>query len=70
MTKQEENFVHPERVSSFVVVFYYLPLLVKTVVPIAVAARSKALTTFAGQNTGIVGSYPTRGTDVCALFCV
>jgi hypothetical protein len=33
--------------------------------PITVAARSKALTAFARSNAGIVGSYPTRGKDVC-----
>jgi hypothetical protein len=39
--------------------------------PITVAARSKASTVFARSNTGIVGSNPTRGMDVCLhLFCV
>jgi hypothetical protein len=39
--------------------------------PITVAARSKAWTVFARSNTGIVGSNPTRDTDVCVrLFCV
>jgi hypothetical protein len=38
---------------------------------IAVAARSKAWTVFARSNTGIVGSNPTTGIDVCVrLFCV
>jgi hypothetical protein len=32
--------------------------------PIAVAARSKEWTVFSRSNTGIVGSNPTRGTDV------
>jgi hypothetical protein len=35
------------------------------------AARSKAWTVFARWNTGIVGSNPTRGVNVCVrLFCV
>jgi hypothetical protein len=33
--------------------------------PITVAARSKAWTVFVRSNTGIVGSNPTRGIDVC-----
>jgi hypothetical protein len=34
-------------------------------------ARSKAWTVFDRSNTGIVGSNPTRGMDVCVrLFCV
>jgi hypothetical protein len=36
-----------------------------------VAARSKAWTIFALLTTGVVGSNPTRGMDVCArLFCI
>jgi hypothetical protein len=39
--------------------------------PITVAARSKAGNVFARSNTGIVGSNPTQGMDVCLrLFCV
>jgi hypothetical protein len=39
--------------------------------PIAVAARSGTWTVFARSNTGIVGSNPSRGMNVCArLFCV
>jgi hypothetical protein len=39
--------------------------------PITEAAWSKARTFFANSNTGIVGSNPTRGMDVCVrLFCV
>jgi hypothetical protein len=39
--------------------------------PITLTARSKAWTAFARSNTGIVGSNPTRGMDVCVrLFCV
>jgi hypothetical protein len=39
--------------------------------PITVAARSKAWTVFARWNTAIVGSDPTWGMDVCVrLFCV
>jgi hypothetical protein len=33
--------------------------------PITVTARTKACTIFDRQNTGIVGSNPTRGMDVC-----
>jgi hypothetical protein len=36
--------------------------------PIAVAARSKAWTVFARSNTGILGSNPTQGMDVCVLL--
>jgi hypothetical protein len=40
--------------------------------PITVATRSEAWTVFARSNTGIVGSNPTQGVDVCIvrLFCV
>jgi hypothetical protein len=39
--------------------------------PITVAARSTAWTVFACWNTGIVGSNPTEGIDVCVrIFCV
>jgi hypothetical protein len=39
--------------------------------PITVAGRAKAWTVFARSNTGIVGSNPTQGMDVClCLFCV
>jgi hypothetical protein len=37
-------------------------------VPITVAARCKAWTVFARPSTGIVGSNPTQGMDVC--ICV
>jgi hypothetical protein len=38
---------------------------------ITVASRSKAWTTFARLNTGVVGLNPTWGMDVCVrLFCV
>jgi hypothetical protein len=38
---------------------------------ITVAALSKAWTVFAGSKTGIIGSNPTRGMDVCmGSFCV
>jgi hypothetical protein len=33
--------------------------------PITVAARSNAWNVFARSNTGIVGSNPTQGMDVC-----
>jgi hypothetical protein len=36
-----------------------------TLMPITVAARSKAWTVFARSNAGIVVSNPTRGMDVC-----
>jgi hypothetical protein len=39
--------------------------------PTIVTARSKAWTVFARANTGIVGSNPIHGMDVCVrLFCV
>jgi hypothetical protein len=38
---------------------------------ITVAARSKARNVFASSNTGVVGSSPTQGMDVCVrLFCI
>jgi hypothetical protein len=36
--------------------------------PITVIARSKACNVFARSNTGIVGSNPTQGMDVCVLL--
>jgi hypothetical protein len=42
-----------------------------TEVPITVAVRSKAWNILVRSNTGIVGSNPTWGMDVCVrLFCV
>jgi hypothetical protein len=39
--------------------------------PVTVAVRSKAWTVFARSNTGIVGSNPNRGVDICVrLFYV
>jgi hypothetical protein len=39
--------------------------------PITVRTRSKAWTTFARSNTGIVGSNRIWGMDICVhLFCV
>jgi hypothetical protein len=39
--------------------------------PIMMAARSEAWTVFTRSNTGIVGSNPALGMDVCVrLFCV
>jgi hypothetical protein len=36
-----------------------------------VSARSKAWPIFARSSTAVVGSYPTRGMDVCVrFFCV
>jgi hypothetical protein len=38
--------------------------------PITVAVRSKAWTVFARSDTGVMGSNPTSGMDVCIhLFC-
>jgi hypothetical protein len=38
---------------------------------IAVAARAEARNDFARSTTGIVGSNPTQGMDVCLrLFCL
>jgi hypothetical protein len=37
------------------------------ILPIAVAARSKARTVFARSNTEIADSNPIRGMDVCVL---
>jgi hypothetical protein len=49
---------------------YSLKILV-SLGPITVAARSRAWTVFARSNTGIVGSNPTQGMDVCVrLFCL
>jgi hypothetical protein len=48
-----------------------LPIYILTTRSITVAERSKARTVFARSNTGIVGSNPTRGMDVCVrLFCL
>jgi hypothetical protein len=39
--------------------------------PIIVVARSKTWTVFARSNTGVVGSNPTQGMNICVrLFCV
>jgi hypothetical protein len=38
--------------------------------PVPLAARSKARNVFVRSNTGIVGSNPARGTDVCPRFSV
>jgi hypothetical protein len=39
-------------------------------VPVPVAERSEERTVFGRSNTGIVGSNPTRGMDVCPRFSV
>jgi hypothetical protein len=39
-------------------------------VPVPMAARSKARTLFDRSNTGITGSNPARGMDVCLRFPV
>jgi hypothetical protein len=44
---------------------HFLLIRVDSVHPITVAARSKAWTVFARSNTGIVGSNPSQGMDVC-----
>jgi hypothetical protein len=42
----------------------------KLMTPITVATRSKTGTVFARSNTGIAGSNPTQGMDICVrLFC-
>jgi hypothetical protein len=38
--------------------------------PVPMDARSKARTVFGRSNTGIVGSNPARGMDVCPRFSV
>jgi hypothetical protein len=38
--------------------------------PVPVAELSKARTVFGPSNTGIVGSKPPRGMDVCLRFSV
>jgi hypothetical protein len=38
--------------------------------PVPMAARPKARTVFDRSNTGIVGSNPDRGIDVCPRFSV
>jgi hypothetical protein len=38
--------------------------------PVPMAARSKACTVFGHSNTGILGSNPTQGMDVCPRFSV
>jgi hypothetical protein len=45
--------------------------VVSVVLPIAAASQSKARIFLARSNTGVVGSNPTGGMDVCVrLFCV
>jgi hypothetical protein len=47
----------------------YLGVLL--IVPVTVVERCKSSIVFARSNTGIVGSNPTQGMDVCVrLFCV
>jgi hypothetical protein len=49
----------------------YIYISNSRLMPITMAARSKAWTAFARWNTGIVGSDLTRGMDVCVrLFCL
>jgi hypothetical protein len=55
-----------------------LSMSYKQIMPMIVAARSKAWTVFARSNTEIVGSNPTQGMYVCivcvysvfVLFCI
>jgi hypothetical protein len=50
---------------------FTLPDTKRSYIPVTVAARSNALNVFVRSNTGIVGSNPTRGMDVCPrFFCV
>jgi hypothetical protein len=44
------------------------PRILNLLVPMA--ARSEARTVFCRSNTGIVGSNPTQGMDVCPRFSV
>jgi hypothetical protein len=45
--------------------------LIITEAPITMVAQSKMWTVFALWDTGVVGSNPTGGMDVCVtLFCV
>jgi hypothetical protein len=47
-----------------------LPMFIRSVLPITMTARCEVWTVFVPLNTGIVGSNPTQGMDVCArLFC-
>jgi hypothetical protein len=39
-------------------------------VPVPVVARSKARTVFDSSDTGVMGSNPARGTNVCPRFSV
>jgi hypothetical protein len=55
----------------------HIILVSQSVEPITVAARSKGWTVFTPLNTGIVGSNPTQGMDICvrlfflcAVLCV
>jgi hypothetical protein len=58
--------------SSFLGLHFFLNTLLKNISNLCFSLkRSKAWTVFARLNTGIVGSNPTRGMDVCVhLFCV
>jgi hypothetical protein len=38
--------------------------------PVPLTARTKARNVFGRSNTGIMGSYPARGMDVCPRFSV
>jgi hypothetical protein len=65
-------FTTSKNISSinFLYLYVFLPWL-NFYEPITVAARSKAWTVFSISNTGIVGSNPTQGMDVCLrLFCL
>jgi hypothetical protein len=59
--KRIRELIQPELANSISYVLW----------PISVVERSKAWTVFARSNTGILGSNPTRGMNVCVrLFCV
>jgi hypothetical protein len=47
-----------------------VPILKFVERPDPMAERSEARTVFGRSNTGIVGSNPTRGMDVCPRFSV
>jgi hypothetical protein len=73
MTNQILSFALLLIVGSIIsrILFKELQNVMKKVdMPITGAARSKARNVFARSNTGVAGSNPTRGMDVCLrVFC-
>jgi hypothetical protein len=64
-----------DRAATSIISLYIILLLMQLVfvfslLPITVAAGSKAWNVFARSNTGVVGSNPTQGMRDCVLFCV